>query len=199
MPKGSKWSSRAEGLRITLSAWCRFRCACHVWCCSHLMCMCACAFARVHVRVRVRVRMCGFLCDKNDNRWQRGQKKTWHTHAMSLSNQGQVFVRRYCPAFQHYLTRIVGPMFDPPITFTLRFEVSPFVHVSLSLSLSLSYNLSLTHAYVLICGCPFDVCLSPSSFLTLSLRLSSLILNFYFHITCKSGMGLEYIWTNVYI
>ena len=37
---------------------------------------------------------------------------------------GPVFVRKYRPALSDYLTQEVGTKFDPPIKFTIRFEVS---------------------------------------------------------------------------
>ena len=64
---------------------------------------------------------------------------------------GPVFVRKYRPALQHWLTQKVGTLFDPPVKFTIRYEVSlfslaqgralfPFLFASFS---SLSSRLSL--------------------------------------------------------
>ena len=37
--------------------------------------------------------------------------------------QGPVFVRKYRPALEHYLTKEVGEKFEPKVNFKIRFEV----------------------------------------------------------------------------
>jgi len=171
MPLGPKWSSKAAELRITLSAWCHFR---YVYLLCVVLVWCACVHVRSCVCMRMRVRK-RWMCDvqasvwQKPQHWQRGQTRTWPTHATSLSKQGPMWVRKYRPALQHYLTKIVGPMFEPPINFTLRFEVS--------LYLSLSHIVSLLHTQMCLFACrPFDVRLflwsSLVNFLPISCSLS---------------------------
>jgi len=49
---------------------------------------------------------------------------------LTRNEQGPVFVKKYRPSFVHYLNEVVGPKFDPPIDFTIRFEeaytIEPF-------------------------------------------------------------------------
>ena len=49
-------------------------------------------------------------------------RRTYHVVGM-VPYSGVVFKRKHQPAFEKYLTQEVGTKFDPPIDFTIRFEV----------------------------------------------------------------------------